>query len=358
MAQNLSPGGAGNIATVDLSPFTAPAENPSTHSQRLKAGQDLVEALHRLGFAKVTGHGLSRDEINEALEWTKRLFDLPEHDKLKAPHPPGPMPHRGYSGIGKEKVYSKDEVESHTGDENVSRTLRKISDFKESYEIGSEDDPVQQNIWLPEDVLPHFKEYMNGLYKRLVGVSQVVLDAISLGFGLDDEANRALNKLMSDCHCQLRLLHYPAISKEKLQKELLARLPAHHDWGTLTLLFQDSRGGLELKDPLTKQFMHAEPEDDAFILNIGDMLERFTNRYFVSALHRVSVPRPDTVPPSGIPARYSVPFFVAPDFSHTVTTLPQFVTPEHPIKYQPIRFDQYGSVVSKYQYDNGESEES
>ncbi|KAK6064325.1 hypothetical protein SCUP515_11854 [Seiridium cupressi] len=313
MAQNLSPGGAGNIANVDLSPFTAPAENPSTHSQRLKAGQDLVEALHRLGFAKVTGHGLSRDEINEALEWTKRLFDLPEHDKVKAPHPPGPMPHRGYSGIGKEKVYSKDEVESHTGDENVSRTLRKISDFKESYEIGSEDDPVQQNIWLPEDVLPHFKEYMNGLYKRLVGVSQVVLDAISLGFGLDDEAHRALNKLI--------------------------------------------RGGLELKDPLTKQFMHAEPEDDAFILNIGDMLERFTNRYFVSALHRVSVPRPDTVPLSGIPARYSVPFFVAPDFSHTVTTLPQFVTPEHPIKYQPIRFDQYGSVVSKYQYDHGESEE-
>lgn len=59
----------------------------------------------------------------------------------------------------------------------------------------------------------------------------MVLHAIGIGLGLDDSAYTSLMELLSERHCQLRLLHYPAISKEKLQSELLARLPAHQDWG-------------------------------------------------------------------------------------------------------------------------------
>lgn len=73
--------------------------------------------------------------------------------------------------------------------------------------------------------------------------------------------------------------------------------------------------------------------------------------YIVSALHRVSVPDSDTVPEAGIPARYSVPFFVPPEFSRTVATLPRFITNESYAKYEPIRFDQYNAIVSKYQYE-------
>lgn len=139
-------------------------------------------------------------------------------------------------------------------------------------------------------------------------------------------------------------------------------------------MFQDERGGLELQDPHTHDFLGAEPEEGAFVLNVGDMLQRFTNGmlllsiyssarpagcsllirytdYFVSALHRVSVPSPDNLPESGIlPARYSIPFFVAPSSSHVVATLPRFVTAETPAKYEPVRFDEYGAIISKYQY--------
>ncbi|EMR70866.1 putative thymine dioxygenase protein [Eutypa lata UCREL1] len=284
-------------------------------SERLKAGRALVEALHSFGFVKVVGHGLSTQEIGEALGWTKKLFDLPYEDKMRAPHPPGPMPHRGYSGIGKEKVYSKDDLEANSAEGDVGKVLRKISDFKqESYEIGSEDDPVQQNIWLPNDVLPNFRSYMTGLYERLSGVSKVLLDAIGVGLGLEGDEYTALMDLISDSHCQLRLLHYPPVEKKKLQNELLARLPAHTDWGTFTLLFQDHNGGLELKDSQTKEYLHAEPEEGAFVLNAGDMLQRFTN-----------------------------------------VTLPKLVTAESPGKYEPVRFDQYGSIISKYQYQGVES---
>ncbi|KAI1401789.1 Clavaminate synthase-like protein [Hypoxylon fuscum] len=338
------------VPTIDLSIFTAESLQQIPNEQRVKIGKCLVETLHRFGFIKITGHGVPKRDIDEALAWTKILFDLPLEEKMKAPHPPGPMPHRGYSSIGKEKVYSQSDVGNHKESGNVGQSLRKTSDFKESYEIGSEQDPVQQNIWLPEDVLPGFRGYMTGLYDRLVGVSKTILEAIAIGLSLDAEDHSEFIKLISDQHCQLRLLHYPEVTKEKLRNELLARLPAHNDWGTITLLFQDDHGGLELKDPHSQVFLSAEPEEGALVLNIGDMLQRFTNDYFVSALHRVAVPDPDAVPESGIPARYSIPFFVAPDFSHTIATLDRFITADSPPKYDPVRFDQYGSLVSKYQY--------
>jgi len=72
--------------------------------------------------------------------------------------------------------------------------------------------------------------------------------------------------------------------------------------------------------------------------------------YFISALHRVSVPSPETVGDSGIPARYSIPFFVAPKPTHTIATLPRFISAERPAKYEPVQFQDYGALISKYQY--------
>lgn len=122
---------ARSIPTVDVSPFFS--QDPTTlNTQSLTSAKLLVEAFHSFGFAKVTGHGLGDHEISEALGWVQKLFDLPYDEKMEAPHPPGPMPHRGYSGIGAEKVYSQEDVEAHTrnGKADVSQVLRKISDFK------------------------------------------------------------------------------------------------------------------------------------------------------------------------------------------------------------------------------------
>jgi isopenicillin N synthase-like dioxygenase len=125
--------GARAIATVDLSPFVGNLVRPLPNPDQLRIGRALVKALHDLGFVEVTGHGLSQQEIDEALRWTKALFDLSETDKMKAPHPPGPIPHRGYSGIGREKVYSQDDVKAHNNEVDVGQSLRKFSDFKVSH---------------------------------------------------------------------------------------------------------------------------------------------------------------------------------------------------------------------------------
>lgn len=116
------------IPTVDLSPFTGDEKDgrPFTDTDRENAGKALVAACHSLGFVNITGHGLTKPEISQAFGWVRRLFDLPLSDKMKAPHPPTAMPHRGYSGLGQEKVYSKADVaHGETGED-----LRKVLDFK------------------------------------------------------------------------------------------------------------------------------------------------------------------------------------------------------------------------------------
>lgn len=338
------------IPTVDLTAFTS----SSTHSDadRLAAGQAFVAVLHQYGFAKITGHGFTTDEISQAFEWNQRLFDLPYTEKMKAPHPPGPFPHRGYSGI--DHYGAADTTSTSTSPDG--QATRKISDLKESYEVGSVHDDQQPNIWLPDETLPGFRIYATFLYERLSGVGSILLTAISLGLGLNPQEHDALQDLASNHHSQLRLLHYPSVSKARLQHDVLARLPAHNDWGTFTMLFQDENGGLELQDPQTREFMRAElaPEEGELVLSVGDMLGRFTNDYFKSAVHRVSVPEIGAVDEErGVPARRSIPFFIGPRPEHTVATLPRFVSGERPGKYEPVRFDKYGELVSKYHYQVG-----
>lgn len=240
------------IPTVDISSFFA---QDVSDAERLTSAKSFVETLHNFGFAKVIGHGLSADEVSEALGWVQKLFGLPYDEKMKAPHPSGPMPHRGYSGIGQEKVYSQEDIDTHAMNKqvDVNQQLRKVSDYKasspfrvtltdleqhlnvfqESYEIGSESDPVQTNIWLPGETLPGFRQYETSLYERLCILSKKLLDIIAIGLGWTAASDDwlALENLISDRHCQLRLLHYPAVSKALLQQQLLARLPAHRDWG-------------------------------------------------------------------------------------------------------------------------------
>jgi isopenicillin N synthase-like dioxygenase len=118
------------IVTIDLSPFTDKCGSYSD-TDRLKAGQNFVAACHNYGFVKIVGHGLSKQETADAFGWAKKLFALPHEEKMKAPHPREATPHRGYSGLAQEKVYSRAEVKHHADTNNdVSEELRKVSDFK------------------------------------------------------------------------------------------------------------------------------------------------------------------------------------------------------------------------------------
>src|SRR5690348_5090822 len=101
------PSGNRSIPIVDLSPFVTNGDIES----RKRAARELADKAHANGCIGITGYGVRPAMIADLFATTKKLFDLPYEEKMKAPHPAGITPHRGYSGIGKENAGGKTKSE-------------------------------------------------------------------------------------------------------------------------------------------------------------------------------------------------------------------------------------------------------
>jgi isopenicillin N synthase-like dioxygenase len=142
--------------------------------------------------------------------------------------------------------------------------------------MGSDQDQYQPNVWLPEETLPGFRTFMTKFYWECFGVAGDILRAIALGIGLKDEDH--LLRLHSGHNNQLRLLHYPSLPAAALESEQFARMPAHTDWSSITILFQDDCGGLEVEDlKHLGNYVPATPIKNAIVMNVGDLLQRWSN---------------------------------------------------------------------------------
>lgn len=112
------------VHVVDLSPFTSGGDLNS----RKQAAKDLAAKGQINGSVGISGHGVSPEMLRRAFEVAQKLFDLSYEDKMKAPHPDGMVPHRGYSGMGREKGAAKTALE--TDDESEKDAYLNISDYK------------------------------------------------------------------------------------------------------------------------------------------------------------------------------------------------------------------------------------
>jgi isopenicillin N synthase-like dioxygenase len=257
------------IPIIDFSAFTLEAALET----RLKVARDLVSACREVGFVYISNHGVPADALAEAFALSKKFFDLPKEDKMKAPHPPGWAVHRGYSWPGLEKVSG---AISEKDNKAWIERLREVQDYKESYEVGSEEFPDMPNVWPPADVLPEWKPFMSQFYWTCFEAAKNILRALALGMGMEDEDY--LLRLHSGHSNQLRLLHYPPIPAAAIEGAKMSRMPAHCDWSTVTLLFQDDCGGLQIEDPKSPgRFIDAPPVPNTLIMNVGDLLMRWSN---------------------------------------------------------------------------------
>lgn len=109
---------------MDLSAFTT----GSDIAARRATAKKLAESCHPNGCVGITGRGVPRDLLTQTFDMARIFFELPAHEKRKAPHPKGPVPHRGYSALGMEKAYTKEDLE--TNDDTRRDSLRKITDCK------------------------------------------------------------------------------------------------------------------------------------------------------------------------------------------------------------------------------------
>lgn len=133
----------------------------------------------------------------------------------------------------------------------------------------------QPNVWPPDELLPGFKDCMLETYWAISAMAHNFMRALALGFDLPEDHITRHHSINN----RLRLLHYPPIPGDKLAEvQGMARLPAHADWGTITILFQEDLGGLALQDTEdTSKYIYVPPMPGAIIMSVGVILQRWTN---------------------------------------------------------------------------------
>ena len=191
--------------------------------------------------------------------------------------------------------------------------------------------------------MPGFKKHMEDAFRVLEGVSTQIMEALEVAFGLPCGA--FLDRITRESNAsEMRLNHYPAIDVQEIRSGGVSRIWPHFDLGVITLLFQDSVGGLEFENRSQHgTFERVEcNRPDEMIVNVSETLQRWTNGTLGAGLHRVNVPEELEDRDTGsLPERYSIAYFCKADRSASVGPLKQFVNAGTQPKYEDMSAIEY-----------------
>ena len=143
---------------------------------------------------------------------------------------------------------------------------------------------------------------------------------------------------MNKSHSYMRVSNYPPLENKK---NIDHGIGSHIDYGFLTILLQDNISGLEIKNS-NNEWFSAPIIPGTFLINIGHMMQRWTNDYYRATIHRVVSPKDE--------ARCSIPFFFEPNFDTVVKPLEKFCSEDNPARYKPIHFGNYLERTFKTSY--------
>ncbi|XVF13428.1 hypothetical protein REPUB_Repub08aG0206800 [Reevesia pubescens] len=324
---------------------------------RISTANSIRQACLDLGFFYLVNHGVEEELLKKVFEHSKKFFSLPVEEKLKF----AVKNHRGYTGMY---------------DEKLDTTMKTKGDSKESFYVG----PLSENHlnqWPPEDDMPSWRSTMEAYYNKMLRnyhmkygktlqvlqdlLPQVFCDGVSF-FNLTwtkislknwghlrnhwhlyacytiqrktDDKFRAIKTVKYDNVPLILMLGVVDSSSEEIYGA-----SAHSDYGMVTLLLTDGVPGLQAifivcrdKSKQPQVWEDVPSITGAFIVNIGDMLERWTNCLFLSTIHRVM--------PTG-EERYSVAFFLEPSKDCIVECLESCCSESCPPRFPPIRSSDY-----------------
>jgi len=298
------------IPVIDMAPLF---DGSSDARQRVAA--EFKRAATGIGFFYVKNHNVKQAVIDRAVDGAQRFFALPPEAKDQVRVKDW---HRGFLKVGQAKMY--DDAKA---------------DLKESFIYGLEiaqDDPdfragnkmVVPNRW--PAAMPELRDALYPYFTAAVECGRVLLRGFALGMDLpEDSFVKHWRKNVS----RGAALYYPP-QPPTLGQEQFGVAP-HTDFGVLTVLWQDDSGGLQVLDK-QKQWVTAHPIPGTLVVNVGDLLARWTNDVFASTPHRV-------VNTSGH-ARYSMPVAVDPD--HDALVDPRIVCkPGEAPRHAPITCGEY-----------------
>lgn len=265
------------------------------------------DALHRVGFMAVTGHGVDPALVDAMLDATDEFFALPASEKMLAAPTDATSP-RGYSYVGSTaQAHAHDEVTEPDLAETFNAGLDDIPDT-DDYRAAADFFPP--NLWpeRPERLRTVWKQYLAAMQE----LSGRVLSSMASALGLpDDHFAPLIDRPMAS----ITVNRYPALDHQPGANQY--RGGAHTDYGTITLLATDGVPGLQLQDD-EGQWVHVEPVPGAFHVNTGDMLSYWSGGHWKSTWHRVVTPPG----PPPYPKRTSIAYFHSPNADALIQPLP------------------------------------
>jgi len=264
----------------------------------------LDTACREWGFFQVINHGVPRAAIDKAINEANAFFYQPLERK-------------------------RDISRSHDNpwgffDHELTKNVR---DLKQVYDFGPGDGDLIKSQW-PRD-MPEFRNAIHGYYKHSERLAYRLLAAISTNLGMSPGfLSRGFGR---DHTSFLRLNYYPVSVTPPSSSGGHLGVGQHTDAGALTLLLQDDQTGLEVfKDNVWHLI---EPRVDALVINIGDIVQVWSNDQYFAALHRVVA--------SASKARFSIPFFLNPAYRTNYAPVPTTVTADRPANYKAINWGEF-----------------
>ena len=298
------------IPSLDLDDFY---KGNTTAKQKFV--ETLGAAYNNIGFVAIRNHFLTADMQHRLYEAIKKFFALSDEVKKKYEET-GIAGQRGYTGKGKEHAKG-----------------RNTGDLKEFYHVGQElsagelaKEGYPPNVW-PEEV-PEFKSAALDVYTALEKTGTQMLRAIAIYLGLPE---KYFDDKIKNGNSILRPIHYFPIENPQAVPADAVRAAEHGDINLITLLMGASADGLQVLRRDGK-WIPITALPDQLVVNVGDMLERFTNKKLKSTIHRV------VNPPLKLmnTPRYSIPFFMHPRSEMSLAAIPSCVTSESPKLWEDI----------------------
>ncbi|KAJ6636408.1 UPF0676 protein, partial [Pseudolycoriella hygida] len=250
-----------SIAIIDCSKIIKGEESLKEFSEKLGA------ALSEIGFTYLINTGVDLKKVS------KEFFDLPTDVKRKMRKPPAAASFHGYAG---------------PGDELLNESNHNATELREFYDVTGHVESNNEAYFPPE--VPGFKDAFDQARKECLQLCEIILRSISLYLGLDQD-----DLLKRHTHLYDRSVPTQTVMRSSMYSPLAEKVPEgaircgeHCDWHTITLLFQDMVGGLEVRGT-NGQWIAATPIKDAILLNSGQLLEIYSGGKLPATPHRIRI---------------------------------------------------------------------
>ena len=313
------------IPVIDLGPYLAGEKGAMD-----RAAGELRHALTEIGFYFIVNHGVARQKIRDAFEQVRRFHAQPVEKKLELKldqHNTGYLPMRGNT------------LRTSTVQAGTKPNLNEAFFVKRELPPDHPDVLADRRYRGPNrwpDALPGFRETIVGYCERLERLVQKMVRLYARALDLPAEY---FDAPFLDPQYTLRMTHYPHQDGPVVDEFGLA---PHTDTSFLTLLAPNEVPGLSIRTQSGK-WIDAPAIADAYVVNGGQMLQRWTNDLFLATPHRAINRSGDE--------RYAIPFFCDSNIAWPVAAVPTTVGPDKPPKYPTTYYSDYMAWYQKRNYD-------